>query len=232
MEKVKLAPNLSKLGEDDYASESGAIIAAVNTHATVVPGLNPTPAAVKTKWDDRNLIKLKKIDLLDQVKQCDADLEASRIDITNDLTDSWAPQIQKIIAGDVGLAHLLRFHIIGSNPPPPTPPESVALCTKIDINIPGKHTIHTIDSITQKKALPKDILRCEVYGQTGGIQPTNLPELITNGGGRVGEIDKGKFVNELPAGNKGKTEYYILVYISKKTKKPFSYSIVYSATIT
>ncbi len=232
MEKVKLTPNVSKLGEDDFESESGAIIAAVGTHATVVPGLNPTPAAMQDKWDDRKDIKLKKKDLLDQVKQCDADLEVARIDITNNLTDDWAPQIQKIIAGDVGKAHLLRFHIIGSNPPPPTPEESTPLCTRIDINISGKHTLHIIDNLTQKKALPKDILRTDVFAQTAGTTPTNLAEMITNGGGRIGEAYKGKFVHELPAGNKGKIEYYILVYISKKTRKPFSYSIVYSATIT
>jgi len=231
MADFKVTPNNSNLSDKDMLEDSQSKVKAEVDFPDIVEDLEPTAAATGAKVTAFQNEKLKHDALEAQLMQSTSNLLAMKKDIMKDF-NKWATQIQNAPGIDLGKVQLLHFHVVGSVPKPPTPPESTPMMSFIETNISGKHTLSIIDNLTQKKALPKDILRTDIYAQTGGTKPNNLSELITNGGGRVGEASRGKFVNDLPPGNKGKTEYYILVYISKKTKKPFSYSIVYEATIT
>jgi hypothetical protein len=92
--------------------------------------------------------------------------------------------------------------------------------------------LHIHNNITGKRRVPKGMLRVDVYGYTGaaGLVIADLAALIALGGGYLGEASRGKFVNAFTA-NAGKTEYYVAVYVDKKTKKPASQSPVASSII-
>ncbi len=201
-------------------------------NAGIVTNPNPTGLAVQGKATDMSKeIKARDL-LLSEAQQKTTNIAGMRRDLTNILTSKWAPQIQDAVDGDEGKVELLRFRVKGKKLPAPPEPDSNPVFTKIDVNVNGQHTIYIINSFTQKKALPKGILRIDIYGQTGGNTPANLTELIANGGGYLGQATKGKFVNVFNNQKTGTVEYYIAVYVSGKTKKPFSHSKTGSAVIT
>ena len=226
-----VVPDVSKLTEEEFVVEIDLKSQAMEDNDTTVPGINPTPTVVKDKLQivvgemkDRELLR-------SDIKEKDENITTGIKEISDIMNNQWANQIQNALNITKGKVEALRFKVKGTGEVIPLPEGCVPLNDKIDLNIAGQHTLYFVDSIKHKRALPTGIARIDVYGQTGGTAPTNLIELIANGGGYLGEADRGKYKNVLASGNKGKIEYYIAVYISKKTKKPFSYSIVFSAPI-
>ena len=61
------------------------------------------------------------------------------------------------------------------------------------------------NNITGKIGHPKDVLRVDIYAQTGGTAPANLAALVTNGGGWLGTTKRGKYINQftVTAANQG-----------------------------
>ena len=201
-------------------------------HPTVVPGLDPTAAAVGTKlntlqgyYDTQDSLKLQ----MDEVNEQIASAETELIDI---YVDKWAGQVQTAAAGDKEVPKSLGYGVKGDDDSKPDLSATQPLITDIDISVHGVHTVFVINKDSKKKKLPKGAIRVDMYGQTGGNPPADLAELIANGGGYLGEAIKGKFKHTLPQGATGKFEYYIAVYIDSKTKKPASYSVVASAIIS
>ena len=211
--------------------------AAAVTNPTYVSGLNPTPAEVITQIEALQGLVTLRDTLLEQVKTITEKIHLADDALTTVFTDGWAPQAQTAIAGDTTKAKTLGYGIKGTdtghtpiNTAIAKVLESSPLIGKIDINTHLQHTLHILNDATGKKKLPVGILRIDVYGVTGGNEPADLAALITAGGGYLGEATAGKFVNAF-TGNVGKIEYYIAVYVDKKTKKPVAQSPVASALI-
>ncbi len=231
MENIEVVAKVSELTESDFIKDVKKKSNAQTEYPDIVEELSPSAATVSGKIEDMETKISERDSLLLEAKTKTSEINAIRKEVTGYMTKKWAPQIQEAVTSKSQVS-LLGFYVKGDNPSDPPSPEVAPLVTKIETNVPGRHTLHFVDSVLLKKALPPSILRIDVYGQTGGTQPADLPQLIANGGGYLGEADKAKYVNTFAnSTNKGKTEFYIAVYISKKTKKPFSYSIVYSAVI-
>ena len=194
-------------------------------------GIIHSAVVVQGLWDDMNneIIARDNLDVLSAGKTANiSTMHKNLVDIIN---NDWATTIQRQCGDDAQKVKDLSFRFKGDVEHAAPTTANIPLCTGIDINVSGEHTIHIIDTVNNLAALPYGILRCDVYGQTGGELPTSLAELIAHGGGWLGSCDRGKFVYSTPADAKGKTEYYIFVYILSATKKPFAYSKVYSALI-
>src|ERR1035437_147296 len=110
-------------------------------------------------------------------------------------------QTQAAIGGDVNKAATLHFGIkgiSGGKAQTITVDEmgrtigSAPVIIRIDV-LAGVQTLHVVNNITRKIGHGKNILRADVYGQTGGTPPTTLAELIANVGGWLGTIKRGKF---------------------------------------
>jgi len=223
---------MGNLTDSEFVNEIDLKQQAMTENSTIVPNISPTAAEVKTKGLAM-LNDMKARDLMvSEIKQKTSDIESQRKDLTNIMTSQWAYKIQEAVEGDEGKVELLRFKVKGKSPSMSPDPECAPLISKIDINVAGQHTLNLIDSQANKRCLPKGILRIDIYGQTGGTAPANLSELITNGGGYLGQATKSKFVNTFTGQKTGTIEYYIAVYVSKKTKKPFSQGKMASAVIT
>ncbi len=201
-------------------------------NSTYASEVKNAPAAVKIIVQDmREEVQSRdNLDAQSAAKTANiAKMHAKLVDIVN---NDWVPTIQRQCGNDPEKVTALNFRYKGSIEHTPPTTGNIPMCTGIDRNVPGEHTMHIIDTLANKAALPWGILRCDVYGQCDGVAPTTLAELTAHGGGWLGTVDNGKFTYVTPAGGKGKTEYYIFVYILKETKKPFAYSLVYSAIIS
>ncbi|MEI6132854.1 MAG: hypothetical protein WCQ41_08545 [Bacillota bacterium] len=231
-EKNKVNAGLSGKSEADLVEDVTDKVIAMAEYDTIVTDPDPTPAAAGLILTHMKDGISKEAGLLLELKQVRDDIDADKKKLIDIMVNKWAPQIQNTPNITIGQIHVLGFHVTGENPIIPIPIDTVPVVTKIVTNIPEKHILHVIDSKDEKKAVPTGMLRTDVFAQIGGTKPVNMAGLIANGGSRVGEVTAGKFIFDVPNGNKGKTVFYILTYIEKKTKKSFSYSIVYDAVVT
>jgi len=230
VKKLILTVNLHGLKEQDKLQKFTDMQVAHQNNASWVPGLTPTPAVVATQITTAKGYLTQRNNLREQLKQVTEQYHLAETSLTNTFI-AWAGLAQTAIAGDTTKAKALGYGIKGQGPKEPIEDESDPVIVKIDINVYGQHTLHTQNNLTGKRKLPAGIARIDIYGQTGGTLPSDLTQMIANGGGYLGEAAKGKYVNILPTGNTGKAEYYIAVYVSKKTKKPVAQSVVASAII-
>lgn len=237
--------------EEKLTKETNMAKAQVD-NPTLVPTLNPTATNVQASIalindPSTGLIHQREV-LRGQEKALTLQINKGIHDIQNTIIDQWMPQTQTALTATPALAAVaesnaakLLFGVkgqtgggnnlnLGSSQ---KTAESAPVITRIETNVKGQHTLHEHNNLTGKIGHPKDVLRIDVYGQTGGTAPANLAALIANGGGWLGTIKRGKYVNPfvVNATNKDKPEFYILVYIDKATKKPAAQSNVESAVI-
>ena len=211
----------------------------VATNAPTGLSVNPTPANVLTQIANRTTLLTQRSSLEAQLKQNTTNIQSADTALKTIFTDQWASQIQNFAGITVAQIKGMGFGVKGLDSQSTTVDEasknasSAPVIIKVDTDVKGQHTIHVHNNITGKIAFPKDVLRIDIYAQTGGVAPNNLATLITNGGGWLGTAKRGKYVNQFtvtPA-NLDKPEYYIAVYIDKSTKKPAAQSTVESASI-
>jgi len=231
IKKLILVLNLKFLTDLEFVAKIKNMIKLAIDNALVIPDLTPTPAEVKSKADKIDDYIVQRKSLIDQQKTLTEKIQNLIGEVNDNLVDEWMPYVQNTIDGDTELAKALGYGIKGQSEAESLPLTCVPVVTGIDVNVTGHHILSVICGMDKRTALPKGILRIDVYGQTGGEKPADLVHLIMAGGGYLGQVEKGKFNYELPIDKKGLYEYYVLVYVSKKTKKPFSQSIVYSAFI-
>jgi len=201
--------------------------------------LNPTPAAVETKITARTALYTTRSGLEAQMKQNTKDIHTADSGLKTIFTDQWANEIQNFAGITVNQIEGMGFGIKGLEPQGLLVMDAARTATsapviiRIEIDIKGQHTLHVHNNITGKIGHPSDVLRVDIYGQTGGTAPTSLATLIANGGGWLGSCKRGKYVNTftVSAANQGKSEFYIAVYILKSTGKPAAQSVVESASI-
>ncbi|MBI3501283.1 MAG: hypothetical protein HY063_05760 [Bacteroidetes bacterium] len=226
-----------------------------------VPGLNPAASSVQTDIaviNDPNTGLIVQRDAARALEKALTDKINKKLDaVQNTITRLWAPQAEAALTGDVdriAKAKTLLFGIKGQDTGHVSSStartiaantESVPVIMKIDVNTHNIQILLLHDSVSNKKALRKDILRIDIFGLTDlsatPTAPASLAELISRGGGYLGQAVKRKFTHDFtpdptapgppPAPLKGKTEHYIPVYISKATKKPIGIGPVKSALI-
>jgi hypothetical protein len=170
------------------------------------------------------------------MKQITAQIHANDVNLTNIFVEQWAPLVKTAIGNDPVKAKLLGWGIksfdSGHTPTSAALAKEIVIAsrpeiTRIDINVHLQHSIHIVNNISGKRRLPKGILRIDVYGQTGGTMPTDFSLM----GRALGQASRGKFVHAFTMADVGKIQYYIAVYIDKKTKQPVAQSPVASAMI-
>ena len=231
-ERIKVNAGVTGKTEADLVEDISEKVKSMDENDTIVTTPDPSTTVVGGVLTHMKDGISKEASLLLELKQVRDDIDADKKKLIDIMVNKWAPQIQNTPNITIGQIHVLGFHVTGENPIIPIPIDTVPVVTKIVTNIPEKHILHVIDSKDEKKAVPTGMLRTDVFAQIGGTKPVNMAGLIANGGSRVGEVTAGKFIFDVPNGNKGKTVFYILTYIEKKTKKSFSYSIVYDAVVT
>lgn len=198
----------------------------------VVPGLNPAAGAVGTMLDDAQGYLDSRTALELQIKQLTGQFHDKVDSVIDIYINKWMSQTLAVINNDPNVAKSLGWGVKNEIETQGQVKEYELVIVKVETNVHGQHTVHFLDGNSGKKALPPGVLRIDVYGQTGGTQPADLTALIANGGGYLGQATKAVFVEVLPTGNTGKTEYYIGAYVGKKTKKPVAQSVVFGAPIT
>ena len=237
-----------KTQEEKLTKETDMVKAQI-ANPTLVPTLNPTAAAVQADivaiTDPNTGLIHQRAVLEAQTKALTLQINKGIEDLKNIIVDQWMPQTQTALTATPALAAvaesnaaLLLFGVKGQATGHGTTTiantartaASAPVIAKID-NLHNQQTLHIHNNITGKIGHPKDILRVDVYGQTGGTQPADLAALIANGGGWLGTAKRGKFVYTPTTANMGKTEYYIAVYIDKTTLKPIANSVVASEAI-
>lgn len=232
IKKLILVMSLYGLSFPQIIQKMWGIVNAHKANPTYVPGLDPATTAVETKLTSAQGLFDAQAALVIQMKANTKLLNEAETDLINIFVSHWATQTQTAPDMNEERAVELGYNIKGQTPVVPPSQENVPLISNIIISIHGEHTIFCINSLSGLVKLPDGILRIDIYGQTGGTRPIDLTQLIANGGGYLGQASRGKFVNTLSNDNIGKIEYYIIVYILKATKKPFTQSAVGSALIS
>ena len=237
--KIIPAANLDHLPEADLSIAYNRLQNGVATNSPTGLTVNPTPANVLIQINSRTTLLTQRSSLEAQLKQNTTNIHSADTALKTIFANQWASQIQNFAGITVAQVKGMGYGVKGLESPVATVEDtsknasSAPVIIKIDTEVKGQHALHIHNNITGKIGIPKDVLRIDIYGQTGGTAPTNLASLITNGGGWLGTAKRGKYINQFtvtPA-NLDKPEYYIAVYIDKATKKPAAQSTVESASI-
>jgi hypothetical protein len=237
VKELILTANISGLTEVEKINKETAIANAHQANPLLVPGLNPTPASVITLINTQNGYLTQREALREQLKQLTAEIHAGDVNLNNIFVNQWRFQAQTAIGSDESKAKLLGWGI--KNIDSGHTPTSVALgkeivlaslpvIVKIELNSHLLHILHIHNNITGKRALPKGMLRTDIYAQIAGTMPADYSLM----GRALGQASRGKFVTPAyPLADVGKIVYYIAVYVDKKTKQPVAQSVVASAII-
>ena len=246
--KFILTANFAKTEDEKLEKETNIVKAQID-NPTYVPGLNPTAASVELQIVAITDPATGLIAQRDAARALEKNLTGKVNQAINSVQDiitrQWLPQVEAVLKNDpdkLNKAKTLQLGVktidTGETPVGASIAKEISLnyfpdISRIDVNVHDQHTIHIKDNLTGKRRLHPGILRVDVYGFTGaqGLAIADLSALIALGGGYLGEAAKGKFVNTFDSSSTGKTEYYVVVYVSKKTKKPVAQSKVVSALI-
>ena len=241
--KIIVTTNFDGLTEAELGLSFNKLQSNMAANPTIVPTISPTPAVVATKITARTDLFTKRATLQAQLKQNTADIHSADADLKNIFTDQWATQIQNTPGITINQIKLLAFgtkgvdngHSSGSSAGTTASTDKGAGSAPVIIKVVQaahlEHILHIHNNLTGKIGIPDNILRTDIYAQTGGTQPADLAALIANGGGYLGTAKRGKYTNLLSVSNLGKTEYYIAVYVDKSTLKPVAQSSVENAMI-
>lgn len=242
--KLILTADFTGLTLEEKLSKQTDMVKAQIANPTLVAGLTPSAANVQGQIvavtdPNTGLIHQRSV-LLAQAHALTVQINKAETTIKDIIVSQWMPQTQTALTGTPNAqsnAALLLFGVKGQTGGSTTGTgvmertiATAPVIAKID-NQHNQQTLHIHNNITGKIGHPKNVLRIDVYGQTGGTQPADLTTLIANGGGWLGTAKRGKLVSPLSTANAGKTEYYIAVYIDKVTLKPSAYSTVASEVI-
>lgn len=234
--KVILTANMGGLTEVEKSNKEMQMATSHQTNIALVPGLNPAPTSVISMINAQNALFTERDNLREQMKQITAQIHANDVTITNIFVEQWPSQVKIAIGNDPVKAKLLGWGIknfdSGHIPTGTALAKEIVLASRpeiirIDINVHVQQSIHIVNNISGKRRLPKGILRIDIYGQTGGTMPTDYSLM----GRPLGQSSRGKFVHTFTLADVGKIQYYIAVYVDRKTKKPVAQSPVASAMI-
>ena len=200
-------------------------------HSDAVPGLTPEPDDVLAMIKDREYLISERNALRDKLKTITEKIHQADSEIKDVITDQWAKQVQNsIITDDYGKALLLGFGIKGVDNGHSSNIVGKAKTSfpfiRVEIGGSLHHILHFRNNESKKKKLPPDAKHINIYQQIGGTEPTDISQMIF-----LGSTTTAKYVNHFKSEDRGKTVFYIAVYIDRKTLKPLNQSFVTSALV-
>jgi hypothetical protein len=210
-----------------------AIVAAHIGNPLLVPGLTPAPADVDHDIQDvENLIGAR-AELIEKLKANQKDINDKVAKLENTFVSQYATQTQSAPNITASKVKLLGYDLKGEKEVTPPSTDENPIITQIVTTVHGEHTLQVRNNQTQKIAMPPGILRIDIYGVTGGdTAPKDIADLISRGGGYLGQVTRGKYVHKYGNDHLGTIEYYIPVYVDKASKKPFSQGPAFGALMT
>jgi hypothetical protein len=207
--------------------------AIVNAHIgnpLLVPGLTPDPADVDHDIQDVQSLTVTRTELIEKLRANHKEINDKVAKLENTFVSQYAAQTQSAPGMTAAKVKLLGYDIKGEKEMKPPSSEDNPIIIQIVTTVHGEHTIQVRNNLTQKIALPDGILRIDIYGVSGGdAAPKDLTDLISKGGGYLGQVTRGKYVHKYGNEKLGSNEYYIPVYIDKANKKPFSQGPAFGA---
>jgi len=209
------------------------IVKAHSANPLLVPGLHPDPVDVGNDITDVQKLVTDRADLIEKLKANQKEINEKVAKLENTFVCEYGPQTQAAPGMKAASAKLLGYDLKGEKEVKPPSTDDNPIITQIVTTVHGEHSIQVRNNHTQKIAMPPGILRTDIYGVTGGeTAPKDISELIARGGGYLGQVDRGKFVNKYGNEKLGTNEFYIPVYVDKATKKPFSQGPAFGAMMT
>ena len=249
--KIILIANFQGLTLEEKLQKLTNMALAQAGNPTLVPGINPTVAAVQAEIaliDDPNTGYIHQRAVSEALtKSLTLKINESEKAIQDIVMDDWMPQTQSALTATPALtltaasnAALLLFGVKGvaggaaqstSVMDMAKNITSAPVIVKIDTDVAGEHILHIHNNLTGKRGHPKDV-EVDVYAQNGGTQPASLAALQAAGGQILGEAERGVYINQIPATVASNTIiWYIAVYKSEKTKKTVAQSVVAYAKV-
>ncbi|MEI6852929.1 MAG: hypothetical protein WCL06_08805 [Bacteroidota bacterium] len=228
--KTIVTSNQTGMTDSKVIVDSNDKIKAMELNDTIVPNPDPTAAAMQTKVDDVQKNVYKRDLALQEVKDITVQIKTGLTEIKGIFVDKWAKQIQNAIGDDIGKAKLLKFGIKGIDDGHAEPPINVynsrPVILKIDVGTHLQHVLDIVNSETKKNPLPYKAKHTDVYALVSDVPPTDIKKMQY-----LGIAQKGKFTHYLEAADLGKTVWYIVVYVDKKSIKPQQLSVAEKATV-
>ena len=228
---VIVVADLSGIPAKQKVEKIGVYANLMTDNPTIVANISPTAAVLQTKVDliNAKFVKHKTMEeaLMAFTKEINKDVkEASDV-----VVKEWVGQVSKACAGNILLIEKLGFGVKNTKVKLTTATRgrvtnSNPIISEVDSSVPNRHKIFVINSKTGKAGKPADALQTSVYGQIGGVTPNDVNKMIT-----FGIIDRGVYIHDFDPADKGKVVFYIIAYISKKTKKAVAFSPVFMAYI-
>jgi len=227
-----LTSNLSGLAKGLFATTARGYVAAMGSHPTYIPNLKPTVEEADIEVTKLETLQITKGEIAKAGKANTADIKAQIIAVKKIITYEWMSQAQEALNGDESKAKDLGYGIRGidngtSAPTIGKAKSSHAIVTKIETEVSLQHTVHTVNNETMSTVLPDGVESLNIYEQIGGVSP-----ISTDGMEMLGIVKNGRYINSFAVADIGKTAYYILCYIAKKTEKKLQMSPVFSAIIS
>ena len=235
IKELILVSGLNKKTLGDFVLRTFVLTTAATDNPTIAPGLDPTSVIMTGKATSLdNFIKERAI-LEGAVAAKTVQINELKDVITNDINNSWAPEAQKAVAGDIEKAKKLAWLIKGiytgtaiAKAIVGNSTDSYPGISTIISNNHLQHKVCTRNNLNGKVARPLGVSRIEIYMQIGGLTPpTDVAKMQD-----AGTTSRGNLVINFDVADLGKVVYYIAVYIDLKTKKSLIQSPVMSATIS
>jgi hypothetical protein len=233
IKELILVSGLARKKLGDFILRVFVLTKAATDNPLIAPDLDPTPLIMTGKATSLDTMVKERAVLEEALAAKTVKINELKAEITNDINNSWAPEAQKAVAGDIEKATLLAWHIKGvitgeSKVVVGMAADSHPVINYIDNTNHLEHKVSIVNNITGNVAVPKDASRTEVYMQIGGTTPPDDISKMNH----IGPARIGKLINTFDIADLGKIVYYMVVYINRKTQKPMIQSPVFSATIS
>ena len=229
--KVIYTANLGGLTEGDELLKITAYGQAVKDNPTLTTDIDPAATVLLAMTTAINAKFVERTNLMKQLKSLTEGINSQIDDARNIVLDNWLPFVQENHSDNIENGKKLGFGVKGQDNG--TAPETKGKATeshpviiRIDMNVHLQHKLHFVNSETSKPKMPKDAMDIAIYSQIGGVMPNDTANMKYDG-----PSTDNKFVKKFSADDLGKTVFYIVVYIGRKSKQPQGMSPVYSAVI-
>jgi len=227
-----LISGLTGLTLDEFVKRVLELARAAKDNPLIAPDLDPVPADIMTKANVVSTLIGNRTTLAASVKAITVEISAGKSELLNLMNNSWAPQAQLAVNGNVKDAKTLAWLIKGLYTGEAPVVVGMAADSHPVVNYVNnsnhlEHKVSIVNNITGKFAVPKDASRTEVYQQIGGLTPPDDISKMNH----LGPAKSGKYKNTFNIADLNKIVYYMVVYIDKKTQKPLIQSPIFSATI-
>jgi hypothetical protein len=213
--KLIVTSNQFGLSESDKIQDSKDKADAMEEFPTIVPGINPTPASVKSTLSgiDTNVSKRKL--LLEEAQGITGLINADLEKVSNIFVDKWCKQIQDASGIDANKVKQLKFGVKGIYDGQSAPVVTVEnshpqLNDLVEVSH-LKHTVKMVNSTTKEVAAPDDAEGTDLYMVFGETPPADYHDWKY-----LGRVKSGKYIVNFTDADVGKTVWYFAIYVPKK----------------